>query len=157
MMHAVEVEADSPPVFPDRCVVCAKHQPGDGAQMTALFNGMKPLEDELFKLHRATIPVCGGCKSTLHRSRWLGKLVFAAAIVVSVVLILGMLELPGAWLEGWVGYAVLAAAGLGPFIVAMLVYTPYFDFSPWDRRVIYEFRDADYAKRFAELSGGEAV
>ena len=82
---------------------------------------------------------------------------FAAAIVVSVVMILGMLELPGAWLEGWVGYAAFAVAGLGPFIAATLIYTPYFDFSPWDRRVIYEFRDADYAKRFAELSGGEEI
>lgn len=155
MTHSVELSAEHQPLFPDRCLVCGREQPGDSASFTAVLNAYKPLDEEMFKSHQAALPVCTGCKPKLRRSRWIGKLVIGVGTVVASVLILILSQLELAWFTGWKSYAVIGVLLLGPLLVASMIYTAHFDFSPFERRVHYDFRDRGYAEAFAELNGSK--
>lgn len=152
MPHTVELSAEVAPRFPDRCVVCGRDAPGDATEVSAMFNGQKPLTEAVGKLHRAAIPSCTACKAKLIRSRWLSKAIMGAAVLVAAALMYGLTQL--AWLSGWRAYVAILVVALGPLLVATWIYTPYFDFRPWDRRLVFEFRSREYAEAFVAHNRG---
>ena len=154
MSYTVELEMESEPTFPDRCVVCGAQDPGSHVLMVARFNGMKPLDEDLARPHRAQVPTCPGCQSALRRSRWLGKLTMAIATLCAAGAVVALTMVPPQYFDGWMGYGALALAIGLPLGIGIRSYSSYFDFSPWGRRMMYEFRGRDYAQAFAEANDG---
>lgn len=150
MAHTVELPTASVPRFPDRCVVCGRERPGDAVDLRAFFNAMQPLDDSVGKIHHVQVPACAGCKGKLVRSRWIGKAVFGVCVAIGTALIFGLTQL--GWVEGWLAYVAILVALAVPLAIGQLLYTAHFDFSPWDRRLVFEFRSRDYAEAFEAIN-----
>jgi hypothetical protein len=156
-MTEVELERDSgklpDPMFPSRCIVCDRDDPGHHVNLTARLNGMTPTKDAAFLAHRSIAPACRECQFRLKSSRLMGKMTFGLATLVGAAVFIAYLELAPQWARNdWMGYAGIVAVGLIGWGANRYLYTPYFDFSPWGYRVVYSFRSDKFAAEFAELN-----
>jgi hypothetical protein len=152
-MPDVHLPNHQTPQFPDQCLVCGCEHPGVSVTFTARLNGMEPMHGTEKTVFSAAVPACAGCQGPLSRSRWIGKVVTGAGVLVAVAIIYAVVVAGLVTLEGWPLYAALAGAVLGPYLIARRLYTSRFDLAPWDARVVYSFRDAKYAAQFAALNG----
>lgn len=152
MPHRVDIPKTQTPAFPDRCVECGQESPGTTLTYSASTSAWKPLKEPLWKGWKQEVPVCEGCKGALRRGEWLGRLVFAASIAVTLSILLLMLSFSPTFADGWVGYVVLFAAIAVPLLVGQAIFTPSIEFSGFAERLVFNFRSPDYAEEFAALN-----
>lgn len=152
MPHRVETPKTQTPVFPDRCVECGEAAPGATLTCTSSTSAWKPLREPLWKGWKQEVPVCEGCKGALRRGKWLGRLVFAASIAVTLSVLFVMFTFSPSFADGWTGYAVMFGAIAVPLLVGQAIFTPSIEFSGFADRLVFNFRSPDYAKEYAALN-----
>jgi hypothetical protein len=143
---------DRQPTFPDRCVVCLRPQPGATTRIVAKGPTRKPITGWF----SVVVPACRGCGSHLW---WQATGRFLRTLLVAGVAVGGAMML-----FYWLGFrdAALGGIALGTLSVAMIglvawemTHPPEFKIDVGPFNVDYEFRDAEYAREFAELNGLE--
>jgi hypothetical protein len=138
------------PVFPDRCVVCLKEQPGATARVV----GKGPSRSPIRGWFSVVVPACPACGSRL---RWQAAFRFLRTILVAGISMGGAAWLFYKWgfrnaaLGGMsVGVAAIALLGL---VIWEMFHPPQFKIDVGLANVDYEFRDRQYAEEFAALNG----
>lgn len=140
------------PVFPDMCISCGASSPGALYRASTHAVGWWTwLLWSFGKKYQAEVPACAPCRDRMVRQRWL-------QLGVNVVFIVA-----GVWTAGWLlaGYQGpfkawlmmgIALVCLLPLFVWETIFPKPFDMTATAEKVDYEFRDRDYATRFAALN-----
>ena len=145
-----KLSKDRQPMFPDRCVVCLREEPGATARVAA----KGPSRSVAKGWFSVSVPACPDCGSRL---RWQSTWRFLRTIVVAGVAMSG-----AAVLFYKMGFrdAVLGGISFAVLVAAMIVlvgwemfHPPEFKIDVGPANVDYEFRDREYAHEFAELNG----
>jgi hypothetical protein len=157
LSHDVRLEKDRAPVFPDRCVNCARERPEAAleyscAHRSILWNFLIFLPG--FRRIRVQVPVCAECLPLVRRRRrlkWWVELVVILAVVAVVYLITRMLD----WSPRKPTRLFIVFLACIPAFALFSYFPPPFDLTPLSTHVDYEFRDLDYAREFAALNDAE--
>lgn len=80
---------------------------------------------------------------------------FAASIAVAVGILFTVFSLSPSVAERWTGYVVILGAIAVPLLVGQAIFTPSIEFSGFADRLVFNFRNSDYAKDFAALNGSQ--
>src|SRR5262249_12420721 len=141
-------------IFPDRCIVCDREQPGTTTKITDkvltwwtlffFFGGEK------FTVH---VPACRWCGRRL-RLRYFVP--YAISLVVFAMLVIWVMPVVRPWvplptLRTIVGI-VLFVIAMSPVSFLLEFFPPAFDFDVDPDEAVYGFRDARYAEEFSDLN-----
>ena len=157
MAHRVDVPKSKQPEFPDCCVSCGLQSPGTSLMIRAAFSTWKPLHEDLFKRWDVEIPCCPVCRDGVRRDRMKAKLLHGAAVLVAVLAILLAVSIWPEATEGWRIYLVIVACIGIPLAIVQALHTPLIELSPWNDRLVFEFRDRGFAEAFAERNGSRVI
>ena len=147
----VTLPTGMPAGFPDACVGCGQHSPGNAARLVtrdaryhlAFWAGWLMLQ----------VPACRPCARWLHVRRWWS---FVRTVVVGVAgvafgIVVLLPRLPG-FVTGIVVLLLIGTSFLAFFLLDRR-FPPSFNIDLRGPFADYEFRNWSYAERFAALNG----
>src|SRR5262245_37717318 len=159
----IKLPRSAEPVFPDRCVVCRKPQPGGRTRVrrtaASWWGAVIPILHlvSLFDGHVAHVPACSGCGLKLHAQAWWR---FLAMIAIAIVFVWLGAEVVGPWvprpLLKWVMIAATLLALL-PWFVWQVLFPLAFDMTVETEEVTYEFANPQYAVDFSLINSQHEV
>lgn len=146
--HEVRVKATIEPRFPQRCVRCGAEFPDDVFTIITNvvdFQGTLPWYSGRLS---ARLPACRGCRWLMRLQRW-----FRGAVLLGVIALCTWLrfELFGEEVSKLWTAAILVPLAV-PYYVWIFVYPPTVEVTAGDDLVIYDFKDAEFARDFEALN-----
>lgn len=158
----VTLPIDRRPEWPSRCVRCGHDEPTDVFRFRASRVGL----DQLVTLHFALgsrpnveVPACPVCTRALRQARLLRRLLTGPLYLIVTVAVLYAVDqlgwLPHGPFRRW-AMAGIGLAGISPIFSWDLLHPSTVDATARHGKLVYEFRDANFARDFAELNDAEA-
>lgn len=157
MSHRVDIQKAQEPVFPDRCVNCGTASPGESMSIKGALSGNTPLREDVFKRWRAEVPCCRGCQGAVRRHRFIAKLLFGASVVAALFLLLIIVTIWPGITDSWLIYVAILSSVAIPGAIVQSIHVPQIELTPSDERLIFEFKNHDFASQFAELNESKVV
>ena len=155
MAHRVDIQKSQEPQFPDQCVNCGTASPGASMSIKGALSSDKPLREDVFKRWSAEVPCCSGCQGSVRRHRFVAKLLFGASIVAALFLLLIIVAIWPGLTDSWLIYVAILMSVAVPSAIVDSIHVPQIDLTPSDERLIFEFKNRDFAAQFAELNASE--
>ena len=152
MAHRVDISKTQELAFPDRCVNCGAGSPGATMNIKGALSNWKPVHEDIFKSWRADVPCCPGCQGRVRRDRFVAKILYGVAFVAGVFLLLIVLALWPAITESWLIYVAILGCMAIPVAVVQSLHVPQIELTPSHDRLVFEFKNLDFANQFAELN-----
>jgi hypothetical protein len=141
------------PRFPDRCVSCGLHSPGESIRIATRAVGRRSWA--LWSQGRSNsinVPTCRDCGRRI-RLRRSGAALAVAGLVLLVFMVLEpvIASLSHTAFHGWI-LAFSLIACLSPWLLTEIFYPQPISLTTYAESVVYEFRDGVYARDFAVLN-----
>lgn len=150
----VLVSKRHPVRFPDRCPVCGKASPGHAATLEQVFGTLlMPVGRSVRARWDQTMPVCKQHQRRIHNGRLADVLSWLGLTIASLAALMYLADHYEMFASGWWSWAGVLVLGLAlPRGLIALTARPLFDASSDDDQVVFEMRNADYARDFIGLN-----
>jgi len=147
------------PVFPNKCIVC--HQIPNSS-LNIAHNSQNPILVFfipllwIFGWSRVEIPICKKCKPRYRLQRWGRLFITCALIAVALWLIIPHFKVWSPFLRKVV-VGVLVLLAISPYVLAEVIWPPFFDTTARSDSIDYEFASPEYAAEFHNLNAAHVL